>query len=106
MLTVECKTLRKGFLAVDIAMVVLAVILFAPSSWIKGVQSSNVQKCNSFTGQLFQTLSREDSAICHIAPALLVMSQTGPSGLDSARLLRSCTGGYRRYKRKAKTNQG
>ncbi|MFY9797939.1 MAG: hypothetical protein WAK17_11225 [Candidatus Nitrosopolaris sp.] len=75
-LTVECKTLRKGFLAVGMAMVVLAVILFAPSSWIKGVQSSNVQKCNSFTGQLFQTLSQEDSAICHIAPALLVMSQS------------------------------
>ena len=75
-LTVECKTLRKGFLAVGIAMIVLAVILFAPSSWIKGVQSSNVQKCNSFTGQLFETLSQEDSAICHMAPALLVMSQT------------------------------
>ena len=68
--------MRKGFLAVGIAMIVLAVILFAPSSWIKGVQSSNVQKCNSFIGQLFQTLSQEDSAICHIAPALLIMSQT------------------------------
>ena len=59
-LTVECKTLKKGFLAVGIAMIVLAVILLAPSSWIKGVQSSNVQKCNSFTGQLFDTLSQED----------------------------------------------
>ncbi len=87
-------------------MIVLAVILFAPSSWIKGVQSSNVQKCNSFTGQLFETLSQEDSAICHMAPALLVMSQTGTSGLDSAGRLRSCAGDYRRDKRKAKTNQG
>lgn len=43
-----------------------AIIVFTPSSWINGVQSSNIQKCNSFTGQLSQTLSQEDSAICNM----------------------------------------
>ena len=70
-------------------MIVLAVILFAPYSWIWGVN-----------------LSQEDSAICHMAPALLVMSQTVLvvsillSVLGVALVI---IGGV---KEKAKTNQG
>jgi hypothetical protein len=53
-------------------MVVLAIIIFAPSSWINQIQTSNIQKCNSFTGQLSQTLSGEDAA-----PSYIAASQTG-----------------------------
>lgn len=58
-------------------MVILAGIVFGSSSRINQIQSSNVEKCNSFTGQLPQTLSQEDTAICHMAPSLLAAAQTG-----------------------------
>lgn len=58
-------------------MIVLAIIVFAPSSWINQVQSNNVQTCNSFTGQLSQSLSQENTTVCNNAPGILAVAQTG-----------------------------
>lgn len=69
--------MRKGLLATGVAMIVLAIIVFAPSSWINQVQSNNVQTCNSFTGQLSQSLSQENTIVCNNAPGILAVAQTG-----------------------------
>ena len=69
--------MRKGLLATGVAMIVLAIIVFAPSSWINQVQSNNVQTCNSFTGQLSQSLSQENTTVCNNAPGFLAVAQTG-----------------------------
>ena len=64
-------------IAGGIVLLILGVIIYFFSSFINNVQSNNVQQCNSFTGQLGQSLSQENAQICGRAPAYQSLSGAG-----------------------------
>ena len=68
---------RKGMIAGGIVLLILGIIIYFISSFVNSVQSNNMQQCNSFTGQLGQSLSQENAEICRGAPAYLSISGTG-----------------------------
>ena len=60
-----------------IVLLVVGVIIFGFSSNINSIQSNNIQKCNSLTGQLGQSLSQQNTEICSHAPGLQSFSMSG-----------------------------
>ena len=67
----------KGLTIGGIIILIVGIIVFAIGTYIQSVQSSNVQQCQSFTGELGQFFSPENSDVCQRAPSLLMMSLTG-----------------------------
>ena len=68
---------RKGMIAGGVVLLIFGVIIFFFSSYISSVQSNNMQQCNSFSGQLSQTLSQENAQICNRAPAYQSLGGAG-----------------------------
>ncbi len=63
-----------GLTIIGIAILVIGIVVFATGSYIYSVQSSNVQQCQSFTGELGQFLDPEVSDACRTAPSSIMMS--------------------------------
>jgi uncharacterized membrane protein len=68
---------RKVMIAGGIVLLILGVTIYFVSSFVNSVQSNNMQQCNSFTGQLGQSLSQENAEICRGAPVYMSISGTG-----------------------------
>jgi uncharacterized membrane protein len=67
----------KGMIVGGIVLLILGVIIYFFSSFVNTVQSNNMRQCNSFTGQLGQSLSEQNAQICSRAPAYESLSGTG-----------------------------
>lgn len=57
-----------------IIILAVGIIVFGIGINIHSVQSSNVEQCQSFTGELGQFFDSENSDICQRAPSVLMMS--------------------------------
>jgi uncharacterized membrane protein len=66
--------MNKGLTIVGIAILVIGIVVFATGTYVYSVQSSNVQQCELFTGELGQFLDPEVSEVCRTAPSYIMMS--------------------------------
>lgn len=69
--------MRIGLTIVGIIIIIIGIIIFVIGFYIQSIQSSNVQQCESFTGELEQFFSSENSDICQRAPSLIMISSIG-----------------------------
>ena len=67
----------KGLTIGGIVILVIGIFVLIFGTYVQGVQSRNVQECQSFSGELGQFFSPENSDICQRAPSLLMMSLIG-----------------------------
>ncbi len=52
-----------------IVLLITGIIIFGFSNGINNIQTQNMQQCNTFTGQLGQSLSQQNADICARASA-------------------------------------
>jgi uncharacterized membrane protein len=64
----------KPLTIIGIVIVVIGIVVFATGTYVYSVQSSNVQRCQSLTGELGQFLDPEVSEVCRTAPLSITMS--------------------------------
>jgi uncharacterized membrane protein len=64
----------KPLTIIGIVIVVIGIVVFATGTYVYAVQSSNIQQCQSLTGELGQFLDPEVSEVCRTAPSSITMS--------------------------------
>jgi len=66
-----------GKIGVGIFLVLLGFVSAAVGMFINGIQSNNVQQCNSLGGGLGQLLDSRNAELCNKAPAYQSVSTIG-----------------------------
>jgi hypothetical protein len=64
----------KGKIIGGTVLIVIGVLTMSWGTYIQGIQSSNIQQCKSFTGELTQLFDSETSDICQRAPSFVMIS--------------------------------
>ena len=63
-----------GLTIIGIVILVIGIVVFVTGTYVYSVQSSNVQQCQLFTGELGQFLDPEVSEVCRTAPSSIMLS--------------------------------
>jgi len=63
-----------GLTIIGLAILVIGIVVFATGTYVYSVQSSNIQQCQSFTGELGEFLDPEVSEVCRTAPSSITLS--------------------------------
>ena len=65
-----------GLIIGGIVLIIIGVFALMYGTYIHGIQSTNIQECRSFTGELSQFFDSESSEICQRAPSIVMISLT------------------------------
>lgn len=60
-----------------IVLLIIGIIIYGLANGINNIQTQNMRQCNTFTGQLSQSFSRQQAEICSRAPAYQSFSAAG-----------------------------